>query len=312
LTTDCSPTVDASRQATSRTPLADLALLLVTLIWGSTFVMVKDAVASYPVSSFLALRFSFAALALLPLVLIRRRRLAPLGGVRRAAILRGAIAPLLIGVALFAGYGFQTVGLQQTTPAKAGFITGLAVVLVPLVSGFVLHQAPGRNAWIGVGLALAGLALLTLHADLRISSGDLLVLACAVAFAAHILLTGRFAPSHDPLVLTMGQILVVIILSGITALGKQAPPLTRQVVFAAAFTGVLATSAAFGIQTLAQRFTTTTHTALIFAAEPVFAALFSFLLIGEALGTRQLVGCGLILAGMIVAEIKLGSERPHA
>jgi drug/metabolite transporter (DMT)-like permease len=312
LTTDYSPTVSDSQPVTSRTPLADLALLMVTLIWGSTFVMVKDAVASYPVFPFLALRFSFAALALLPLALIRRKRLAQLEGVGRTAILRGAVAPLLIGVALFAGYGFQTLGLQQTTPAKAGFITGLAVVIVPLVSGLVLHQAPGRNAWIGVGLALAGLALLTLQAGLHISGGDLLVLACAAAFAAHILLTGRFAPHHDPLTLTMGQILVVIILSGTAALRVQAPPLTRQVIVAAAFTGVLATSAAFGIQTLAQRFTTTTHTALIFAAEPVFAALFSFLLIGEALGTRQLAGCGLILAGMIVAEIKLGGERPYA
>ena len=312
MTTDYSTPAGDSQHTASRTPLADLALLLVTLIWGSTFVMVKDAVASYPVFAFLALRFSFAALALLPLALIRRKSVAPLRGVGRAAILRGAVAPLLIGVALFAGYGFQTVGLQQTTPAKAGFITGLAVVMVPLASAFFLHQAPGRNAWIGVCLALAGLALLTLQANLRPSAGDLLVLACAVAFAAHILLTGRFAPRHDPLLLTLGQIVVVIILSGIAVARVQAPPLTRQVVLAAAFTGVLATSAAFGIQTLAQRFTTPTHTALIFAAEPVFAALFSFLLIGEALGTRQLAGCGLILAGMIVAEVKFGSERPHA
>jgi drug/metabolite transporter (DMT)-like permease len=138
-----------------------------------------------------------------------------------------------------------------------------------------------------------------------VGPGDALVLGCALAFAGHILLTGRFAPRYDPLLLTLGQIVVVMALSAAAALvAESRPPLTGGLLFAAAFTGVLATSAAFGIQTLAQRFTTTTHTALIFASEPVFAALFSFLLIGELLGPRQLAGCALILAGMVVGEVR--------
>ena len=310
---------DASRK---RQLTADAALLLVTLIWGSTFVMVKDAVANFPVFSFLALRFAFAALVLLPFVVLRQRSAranvleseatpplrssAPLLRVKRTA------APLLIGVALLAGYSFQTAGLHLTTPAKAGFITGLSVVIVPLAAALLLRQPPGRNAWVGVGLALAGLALLSLTAAMTIEPGDLLVLGCAVAFAAHILLTGYFSPRYDPLWLTLGQITTVAILSGVAALlvGSPSGPaaftrgLTGQVLFAAAFTGILATSFAFGVQTIAQRFTTSTHTALIFAAEPVFAGLFSFLLIGEVLGPRQLVGCGLILAGMVVAEMR--------
>lgn len=301
---------------------ADLALLLVTLIWGATFVMVKDAVSAFPVFSFMAVRFALAAAALTPLVLWRRRQLAalapdgPFAAPRRstlARLQRAALPALLIGSALFAGYAFQTAGLKLTTPAKAGFITGLSVVIVPLIAALLLRQAPSRNAWIGVMLATAGLALLSLTADLRVEPGDLLVLGCAFSFAAHILLTGHFAPRHDPLLLTLGQVGTVTALSlaaallfdvpveGLTALMAR---LDGRVMFAAAFTGLLATAAAFGIQTVAQRFTTATHTALIFAAEPVFAGVFSFLLIGEVLGPRQLAGCGLILAGMIVAEIK--------
>lgn len=300
----------SSRDAAPRRRLlADVALLLVTLIWGATFVMVKDAVSSFPVFSFMAIRFTLAAAALTPLVLWRRRQLAaaapagPFAGPARLA--RVAMPALLIGGALFAGYAFQTFGLRLTTPAKAGFITGLSVVIVPLFAALLLRQPPSRNAWFGVGLAMFGLGLLSLTTGLRVQPGDLLVLGCAVSFAAHILLTGHFAPRHDPLLLTLGQVAAVAVLNIAAASLFDAPvPVTRQVISAAAFTGLLATAAAFGIQTVAQRFTTPTHTALIFAAEPVFAGLFSFLLIGELLGPRQVIGCGLILAGMVVAEIK--------
>ena len=215
---------DASRR---RQLTADAALLLVTLIWGSTFVMVKNAVASFPVFSFLALRFTFAALALLPFVVLRQRnarthvlgsRAAPPPLLPSSPLLLRAAAPVLLGVALFAGYAFQTAGLHLTTPAKAGFITGLSVVIVPLFAALILRQPPARNAWLGVGLAVLGLAFLTLQPGLQVAPGDLLVLACAFAFAAHILLTGYFAPRYDPLRLTLGSIITVAILSGAAAL----------------------------------------------------------------------------------------------
>ena len=301
--------------------LADLSLLFITLIWGGTFVMVKDAVAAYPVFPFLALRFVFAALALAPLALgrllnrrsLRRQGLpapqrtdaAPRDLPAQALQMTVRLLPAaLIGAALYAGYSLQTLGLQLTTPSKAGFITGLSVVLVPLAAAVLLRQSPGRGAWLGVGLATTGLALLSLQVDLRVAPGDLLVFGCALAFAAHILLTGRFATHRDPLLLTFGQVATVAVLCVVTTVASRTPlpPLPPGTLFAAAFTGLLATSLAFGVQTFAQRATTTTHTALIIAAEPVFAALFSFLLIGELLGPRQLLGCGLILVGMIVAE----------
>jgi drug/metabolite transporter (DMT)-like permease len=285
---------------------ADAALLMVTLIWGATFVMVKDAVTAFPVFSFMALRFTLAALALAPLVLWQSRRSRtrpPQAGLRKS---NGVVLPsLLVGTALFTGYAFQTFGLQLTTPAKAGFITGLSVAIVPVAAALVLRQPPSRNAWIGVSLATVGLALLSLTPDLTVQPGDLLVMGCAVAYAAHILLLGHFAPRHNAMQLALGQIATVAVLSIAAALiFDPRAQMTGQVLFAAAFTGVLATAVAFFIQTVAQRFTTSTHTALIFAAEPVFAGLFSFLLIGEVLGPRQLAGGALILGGMLVAELK--------
>ena len=288
---------------------ADAALLMVTVVWGATFVMVKDAVTAFPVFSFMALRFGLAALALAPLVAWQARRnralatgMAP---APRGAWRRLAFSSLLVGVALFAGYAFQTAGLKLTTPAKAGFITGLSVVFVPIGAALVLRQPPSRNAWFGVLLATIGLALISLNDGFAVEVGDLLVLCCAVAYAAHILLLGHFAPRQNAMQLALGQIAAVAVFSATAAMAFDDPaPLTGQVLFAAAFTGVLATAAAFFIQTVSQRFTTSTHTALIFAAEPVFAGLFSFLLVGETLGPRQLLGCGLILVGMLVAEFK--------
>lgn len=289
--------------------MADGALLAVTAIWGATFVMVKDAVSAFPVFSFMALRFSLATLALLPFAAWQLRRpqtagptIKQSGSIRSLSVLFPSV---LVGLMLFAGYAFQTAGLQLTTPAKAGFITGLSVAFVPVVAALLLRQSPPRNAWIGVGLATAGLALLSLTADLSIQTGDLLVMGCAIAYAAHILLLGHFAPRYNPILLTFGQIAAVAVFSTAAALiFDDRAAITGQVVFAAAFTGILATAVAFGVQTVAQRFTTSTHTALIFAAEPVFAGLFSLLLIGELLGPRQIAGCALILGGMLVAELR--------
>lgn len=290
---------------------ADASLLVVTAVWGATFVMVQDAVMGFPVFAFLAMRFALAALVLLPFFL--RSRPARSNDFSRSARRRGTefattswLPGILVGVALFAGYAFQTFGLRETTPAKAGFITGLSVALVPLGQAVFLRRPPRRNSLIGVALATLGLALLTLQADLTVSRGDLLVFACAVAFAIHILLMGRYAPDWPPLRLAFVQITTVAVLSGVAALllERPVPWPAGNVWFAAAFTGLLATAFAFFVQSRAQQATSPTHTALIFAAEPVFAGLFSFLLIGETLGPRQILGSALIVAGMLVSEFR--------
>ena len=291
----------------SRRFFADFSLLAIAFIWGLTFVMVQDAVRAYPVFAFLSARFILAFLTILPLALLLRNRMAGWG---ESTPLRTQIgAGIVIGLFLFAGYAFQTTGLLYTTPAKAGFITGLSVVLVPLLGVVLLRHRPHPAVWAGVGLATAGLALLSLvgvNLDEGINPGDILVFFCALSFAAHVFITGRFSYRMNPLVLTLTQILTVAVLASIASYLFEPPTPVfphGQPLFAAFFTGVLATAVAFGVQTVAQRFTSATHTALIFATEPVFAAFASFLLIGERLGPPQLLGGVLILAGMLTAEL---------
>ena len=285
---------------------ADLALLAVTVVWGTTFVMVKDALAAAGPFTFLAVRFTLAALVMAPLLVA--------GQQRRAWSGRLTVAGAAVGVALFAGYAFQTVGLQFTTPARAAFITGISVVLVPLISAAVLRRSVGRGAWIGVALAACGLASLSLGPDLlagaplfqgATAAGDLIVFGCALAFAAHIVLVGEISPRHGTMVLTLAQIATAAVLGALFAAVVEHPTGAQVLAILppAAFTGVVATVLAFTVQVRAQRFTTATHTALIFSAEPVFGALSAYLLIGETLSPLALAGCGLILAGMLVAQL---------
>ena len=277
---------------------ADLALLAVTAIWGSTFVLVKGAVARYPVFPFLMVRFAVAALVLAPLAWLSRRAIRP----------HDVPAGILAGVLLFAGYALQTFGLQETEAAKAGFITGLSVVLVPLFVAILWRQWPTWWALLGILLATLGLALLSLNADWSIRRGDLLVLGCAVGFAAHITALGVLSPGRDPRFLTLVQVATVAVLSGLfTSLQGPFPPMPTPVIEAALFTGVAATALAFFVQTAAQRFTTASHTALIFTAEPVFAALFGVLATGERLAVRGWLGCSVILVGVTLGALTQAS-----
>ena len=280
----------------------ELAMVAVTAVWGSTFVLVRDAVAQIPPFTFIAYRFVAAAVLLAAI----RPRLA-LGGPGLGPLAAGAA----IGVALFAGYGFQTVGLQYTTASNAGFITGLSVVLTPLLGALLLRQSPGRWPVTGACVAAVGLACLSLQ-RLEVRQGDALVLGCAVAFAAHILLLGRYAPRLDTYRLAVVQLAT----AGLGALawagvaGDLVVPASADVWVALAITSVAASAGAFLIQTRAQREVSPTRTAVIFTMEPVFAGLFGFLLAGERLSGRGWLGAGLILAGMLVAE--LGGRQPSA
>ncbi len=284
---------------------ADFALLVVSAIWGATFVMVKDAISAFPVFAFLFLRFSVATLSLLPVRPLLERRFAVLRGRQhgweRDSWLMGGI----LGVVLVLGYGFQTTGLQHTTPAKAGFITGLYVVIVPILTSMFTRRVPDPPLWIGVSLATVGLMILSLNRTLRPELGDLLVFFCAISFALHIVITGYLAPGHGPLALTLSQLATTAILSGIISRVWEWPwpAMNPSMIVAAIFTGVFASTLAIAIQTIAQRFTSPTHTALIFSLEPVFAALFSFLLAREPITGRVVLGGTLILAGTLIAEI---------
>jgi drug/metabolite transporter (DMT)-like permease len=290
-----------SRLRSSRHLRADLALLAVTLVWGSTFVLMQESLRVLPPYRFLAFRFGVASLVLLALY-GRRLWRAPR---RQVAVAAG------IGATLFVGYASQTIGLQFTTAARSGFVTGLAVVLVPVIGLILLRQRPPLGAIAGVVLATAGLFFLSWPGwegtSAIVLRGDLITLVCSVTFAVQIVLVGKYAPAMDPMALATAQLLAVTLLSGMFSLGES-PTLLAEIpawVWASiVFLGVAATALAFAVQSKAQRFTTPTHVALIFAMEPVFSAIFAWLLTGEVLTGRSLVGCVLILSGMIVAETR--------
>lgn len=274
---------------------ADLALFAVVFVWGVTFVAVKAALPSIGVFSFLAVRFS---LAFVFLAVVFCRRLARIDGAT-------AKASAIIGLFLFAGYAFQTAGLQYTSAASAGFVTGLSVVLVPCFAAVLTRRPPGPAATAGAGLAAIGLALLTLNGNTAFNYGDVLVLGCAVAFALHILAIGHFAPRLDANLLATLQIGVTALLCAFIAAASEPLPahFTEAVWLALAVTAIPATALAFLVQTTAQKFTTPSRTAIILALEPVFAAAAGIYFLGETLTIWQLAGCGLMLAGTLVSEL---------
>ncbi|HEV8250962.1 MAG TPA: DMT family transporter [Gaiellaceae bacterium] len=273
--------------------LALALLLAVTAVWGVTFVQVKDAVAVYPLFAFLAVRFAIASVTLAPAA---ARRVGALGR-------RGTRAGVLLGLLLAAGYALQTAGLQRTTVSATGFVTGLYVVLTPVLALALFGLRTGTAAWVGVGLATCGLALLS-GVSAGSPAGDLLVLAGAAAFALQIVLVERWAPRFDPIALTQVEMLAALaaFLGVALALGDLAVPHGTTVWAALLVTGVFASALAFLVQTWAQRRTSATRVALVFAMEPVFAGLFGYALAGDRLGWTGWAGCAVILLGIVVAE----------
>jgi drug/metabolite transporter (DMT)-like permease len=278
---------------------ADLALAGIALIWGATFVVVKQALHDVSTLLFLALRFTLATLALALVFRPLPAKFRP-----RRTLLAGG---LLAGLCLSAGYLFQTVGLRYTTPSKSAFITGLSIVLVPLLAALWCRRLPASAEVAGITAATAGMALMTLNWNaLRIDRGDLLTLACALAFAAHILVVGHYSPQVSFQALALVQIATAAALALATC-GWLEPPRIRWtpgLLAALIVTGLLATALAFSVQAWAQQHTTPAHTALIFALEPVFAWLTSFLLLGEILSPQAALGAVLILAGILLVELK--------
>ncbi|MBT2639027.1 DMT family transporter [Bacillus sp. ISL-39] len=287
---------------------ADLSLLFVALIWGATFVLVQNAISFLEPQSFNAVRFTLAAILLgLWLMFFEKDQLKKLD---KKLVLSG----IMLGFWLFIGYAFQTLGLLYTTSSKAGFITGLSVVLVPLLMLGILKQRPSLNSIAGVSAATAGLYLLTMSDVSSLNIGDGFVLICAAGFALHIVFTGKFSSSYPTLLLTMIQIATVGALSAISAIlfedWKRAfnPEVifSANVLIALLVTSILATALAFFIQTNFQKHTTATRVALIFAMEPVFAAITAYFWADERLTYLALAGCVLIFAGMVFAELPSG------
>jgi drug/metabolite transporter (DMT)-like permease len=274
---------------------AEAALLLVAFIWGSTFVIIKDALTGVTPMVFNSFRFLIAAFFIL--IIFRRNSLR----LKQVSLKAG----LKAGVFLFLGYSLQTLGLQFTSAGKAGFITGLCVVIVPLLVGIKNRRLPPTPALLGAALAAFGLAFLSLDGSQSFNRGDVLVLGCAFAFAFHIISVGEFAEHSSSETLTLLQIgsvgLFSLFWSGTT--GQLAFRLSLPVWGGIIFCALAATALAYLIQTKAQKITSPTRTALIFSTEPVFGALFAYLYAGELLTVKALLGCLIILMGMLFAEL---------
>ncbi|MFD3446042.1 DMT family transporter [Microbacteriaceae bacterium 4G12] len=285
--------------------LAHLSLLFVAFIWGATFVVVQQAISLVEPFTFNAVRFLLAGSILLIAQLVYSTK-------KKMPIPKKSIGPgMLIALFLFSGYLFQTFGLLYISSSKAGFLTGLSIVMIPIFSYIFLKQKTSFFAIIGIAAAITGLFLLTIKNSFSLEKGDILVLCCAVSFAIHILINGKYSQTFPPLFLSAVQVLGVGVLSSICAflfedwqrLLSPALWINGSFLFALLLTSLFATSLAFFIQTAAQKYTSPTRVAIIFATEPVFAAATAVLVTHERLTIIEILGCMLILLGMIFAEL---------
>lgn len=280
-----------------REPLAIFALVGVTAVWGSTFVMMKDAIERQPEMDFLATRFLLAAICM---IVVRPRSILDLDR-------RGWGHGVALGLALGAGYITQTFGLAKTSAAVSGFITGMFVVFTPLIAALVLRRPIGGFAWGAVAIATIGLGVISLR-GWSMGIGEILTVLCALAFALHIVGLGEWSNSSRAYALAVVQISTVgILCGGFSAVqGYQAPP-DAKVWGAVLITAVFATAVAFFVQTWTQSLIAPTRAAVIMTMEPVFAGFFAVALGGEHLSIRTLLGGALVVCAMYLVE--LGPRR---
>lgn len=275
---------------------ADLALLFVTVGWGASFLLTKNSINKLQVYNFLAIRFFVAFI--FSAIIFRKNMLK----LDKRTIKYG----FLVGTLLFSSYAFQTVGLKYTTISKSAFITGFNVVLVPIMLVIATKKALRLKQGLCVLLAFIGLALLTLNSTISgINLGDFLTLLCAITAALHIILSGKYTLTVDSIGFAIVQIGVVGVWSLLASLLLETPTIRiSPIIWINIVTlSIICTSVAFIIQMLAQNYTTPTHTALIYTAEPVFATIFSYIFMGEILGIKGTIGAIMILAGMIISEV---------
>lgn len=278
-------------------PVGVAVLVLVTLIWGTTFVVVKEALAVLPVPLLLALRFSVAA-ACFAWVPFRREALGP---------------AVVLGLLAFAGFGTQTLGLSITTASKAAFITGLSVVLTPMVAAAWFRARVPARAWAAAAVAVAGLGLMTLRSGevAGVNAGDLWVLGTALAYALYVVYLGRVADRGPALALAGMQHLPMAALAWIWAIPDvgRLPQVPLEAYAAVLYLAVICTAVIAVLQVYAQRVVPAHLAALIFVLEPVFASLFAYLLLGERLGPLGWAGGSLVIVAMAIAELRPKRRR---
>jgi drug/metabolite transporter (DMT)-like permease len=282
---------------------ANVCLLVITFVWGATFTLTKGALDHVSAMAFLSVRFLVASAVLVMVVLSSKPS--------RRALLMTRTWKLggLLGLMLYGAYACQTIGLVFTTPAKAGFLTGLFVVLVPILGIWVLRQAPQLRVWMGAILALFGLALLCGADLIHLAPGDLLVLSCAVFVALQMLYVDKYGRDTDPLGLATVEIVVLTMCCTVSAL-LTSPANTwnleiwtrPDVLWAVVICAIPATAIAYVAQNVFQKHTTAAQAAIIFSMEPVFSWLVAWVVLGDSLSVTGTVGSLLILFSMLVAD----------
>lgn len=275
--------------------MADLSLVGICVIWGTSFAIVKSVVGETNPATFIAARFTLAAILL---GLIASRRLHKLD---RELWKAGFV----LAVPLMLGFLAQTYGLQGTTASKAGFITGMHVVFTPFLEQTFLRNRIMPYQMAGVGVAAAGLGLLTLDRLSPPTYGDLLVLACAFCFAVHLVLLGHYSPAMDGLLLSVTQMVWAAVFSILVAGSDmvQVVQFDKDLILSVAYLGVMGTALAYLVQTTAQKYTPPTRAALILQTEPVFSSFFARLWLDERFNIQQSVGAILILAGILLCQV---------
>lgn len=284
---------------------ADLSIFSITVIWGSSFIIMKNISEDIPAYAYLAMRFSVAAI-ILTCIFYKH-----LKGITLRSIIRGS----LIGLLLYLGMMLQVLGLKTTSASNSAFITGLNVIMVPIISVLLLKKKPPINAIIGVFLASVGLFLLTGFQGNWII-GDTLTLACALCFALQIIFIDKFASDMDIYHLALigvasAAVFYLITWAGIsfTSVNMHSIVFDSKVIITILYTGALGTAFGYGVQTIAQKYTTPTRTALILTCEPVFGAVFALLVPDiygktESLTIQTILGSLLILSGMLITELR--------
>lgn len=278
---------------------SDALLVITAAVWGFAFVAQRVGMEHLGPFTFNGIRFLLGAFSLIPLLLLNRKR-------KKKNFTVGMVgAGIICGVILFCGSSLQQVGLLYTTAGKAGFITGVYVILVPFLNLFFQQERITPVIWTGAILALAGIFLLSVKHDFSMGLGDLLVLACAFGFAGHLLMVGYFAGRFSSISLSFVQFLVCGVLSLVVAgFSETATPAhVKAALIPLCYGGFMSVGVAYSLQVYAQKQTPASHAAIIFSLESVFAALGGWLLLDEVLSGRGILGCVLILAGIVVSQI---------
>lgn len=276
--------------------ISDVSLLFVAAVWGGGFVAVKDTLNAMTPMMLMAVRFSLAA------VIVYLALFKWIGRISREELKKGAV----VGFFLFSAFAVQTYGLQYTTASKQGFLTAIYVVFVPLLSWIFYKKRPGIRAFLGSGLTILGIALISLQGGFNLNLGDTLTLMCAVLYAAHILSIEYFAKDMNVFKLAFLQIAIAAVFFIIIALLTEPIPtvISTRSWISIGYMAMFATFGCFTVQTVAQKYTTSSHASILLSLESVFAALFGILLLGEVMTPMVIVGCALIFVAIMVIEVE--------